>query len=165
MTSFSRVGRRFGCYVWCVSPMPDEPGTKRGHMTARKPAGQPWESWIERQIREAQERGEFDGLRGSGEPIADLDRPHDDLWWVRRKLKEERLSHLPETLQLRKDVDAARARIAEARSEREVREIVTAINGRIRHVNRTAIDGPPSTVHVLDEEETVRRWRERRDDG
>ena len=39
----------------------------------------PYESWVERQIREATERGEFDNLPGQGEPIKGLngreDRP------------------------------------------------------------------------------------------
>lgn len=130
-------------------------------MTARRPSSQQRETWIDRQIREAQDRGEFDGLRGAGEPIADLDRPYDALWWVRRKLREENFSYLPPTLQLRREVEVAQAAIDRARSEREVREVVTAINARIRHVNRTDVTGPPSTVMVLDEEETVRAWRAR----
>jgi hypothetical protein len=131
-------------------------------MTARRPSSQQRETWVDRQIREAQERGEFDGLRGAGEPIADLDRPHDALWWVRRKLKEENFSYLPPTLQLRRDVEIAEAAIARARSEREARDVIAAINARIRHVNRTDVIGPPSTVMVLDEEETIRAWRARR---
>ncbi|MBW3604797.1 MAG: DUF1992 domain-containing protein [Actinobacteria bacterium] len=133
-------------------------------MTARRPSSQQRETWIDRQIREAQERGEFDRLRGAGEPIADLDRPYDALWWVRRKLREEKFSYLPPTLRLRREVEVAQAAIDRARSEREVREVVTAINTRIRHVNRTDVTGPPSTVMTLNEEETVRAWHERRSD-
>lgn len=131
-------------------------------VSARKPANIPWESWIDRQIREAQERGEFDNLSGAGKPIADLHRAHDELWWARRKLREENLSYLPPTLQVRKDLEQARERIARARSEHEVREIMADINERIRTVNRTAVEGPPSTVMPLDEERTLREWRERR---
>jgi hypothetical protein len=36
------------------------------------------------------------------------------------------------------------------------------INERIRTVNRTAVEGPPSTLMPLHEEHTVREWRERR---
>lgn len=131
-------------------------------MSARKPPGVPWESFIDRQIREAQQRGDFDGLPGTGKPLADLDRRRDDLWWVRRKLKDEHLSTLPPTLQIRKDVDEARAAIERAPSEAAVRDIVRAINARIIHVNRTAVQGPPSTVMPLDEERAVARWREGR---
>ena len=66
-------------------------------MTDRKPAGVGFGTWVERQIREAAERGEFDNLPGAGKPIADLDKPHDELWWVKDKLRREQLSYLPPT--------------------------------------------------------------------
>lgn len=141
-----------------VGPHPDANG---GLMTDRQ---QQRETWIDQQIREATERGEFDGLRGAGEPIADLDRPHDPLWWVRKKLKAENFSYLPPTLQLRRDVEVAKAAIDRARSEHEVRAVIGAINARIRHVNRTDVTGPPSTVMMLDEDETVHAWRQRQAD-
>ena len=49
-------------------------------MTERKPPGIGFQTWVERQIREAMERGEFDDLSGAGKPIADLDKAHDELW-------------------------------------------------------------------------------------
>lgn len=120
------------------------------------------ETWIDREIRKAAERGEFDHLPGSGKPLADLDRPYDALWWVRRKLRDEKLSYLPPTLALRREVEVAKAAIARATSEQEVRQVLTAINARIRRVNSTDVTGPPSTVMVLDEDETIRGWREGR---
>ena len=63
-------------------------------MTARKPPDIPWESWVDRQIRESMERGEFDDLPGSGKPLAGLDEPDDELWWVKRKLEREGLAVL-----------------------------------------------------------------------
>jgi hypothetical protein len=131
-------------------------------LSPRKPAGENYESWVDRQIREARERGEFDNLPGAGKPLPDLHRPYDELWWVRKKLKEENLSYLPPALQLRKEVEEAREQITRARSEREVRKIVAGINERIREANRTSLQGPASTVMPLDEEQTVRTWRERR---
>ena len=59
-------------------------------MTARKPPGVGWESWIDKQIREAEERGEFEDLPGAGQPIPDLDKPFDELWWVKNKLAARR---------------------------------------------------------------------------
>jgi hypothetical protein len=47
------------------------------------------ESMVERRIREAIERGEFENLPGAGKPIADLDQPEDDLAWVKRWMKRE----------------------------------------------------------------------------
>ena len=38
-------------------------------MTDRKPPGVGFQTWVERQIREAMERGEFDNLPGKGKPI------------------------------------------------------------------------------------------------
>jgi hypothetical protein len=58
-------------------------------MTERKPPGIGFQTWVERQIREAMERGEFDNLPGAGKPIADLDKPHDELWWIKQKLRRE----------------------------------------------------------------------------
>lgn len=129
----------------------------------RKPAGEPWETFVDRQIREAQERGEFDDLPGAGQPIADLHRPHDELWWVRKKLKEEGLAYVPPSLQIRKDVDEARERIAAAWSERQVREIVAEVNEAIRRANRSGVRGPATMLVPLDEERVVREWREQRD--
>lgn len=125
----------------------------------RKPAEESWESFTERQIREAQDRGEFDDLPGAGKPLEDLDRPYDELWWVRRKLKEENLTYIPPALQLKRDVEEARARIDRARSEREVREVLTAINDRIRTANRTTVTGPPTSLMPLDEQTVLARWR------
>lgn len=129
----------------------------------RKPAGESWESFVDRQIREAQERGEFDDLPGSGKPIPDLHRPHDELWWVRKKLKEEGLAYVPPSLQIRKDVDEALARVEAALSERQVREIVTEVNDAIRRANRSGVRGPATMLVPLDEERVVREWRERRE--
>ncbi|MDQ3707949.1 MAG: DUF1992 domain-containing protein [Actinomycetota bacterium] len=131
-------------------------------MSPRKPAGESYESFVDRQIREAQERGEFDNLPGAGKPLPGLHRPYDELWWVRKKLKEENLSYVPPTLQVRKELQDAREQIARASSEREVRDITAVINKRIREANRTALQGPASSVMPLDEEQTVHQWRQRR---
>jgi Domain of unknown function (DUF1992) len=128
-------------------------------MTERKPPGVSWETWIDRQIREGMERGEFDDLPGHGRPIADVDRPHDELWWVRNKLQREGVSFLPPTLALRKDVEDAQDAIAAAGTEAEVRSLVADINERIRAVNRQATSGPPSTLVPLDVERAVEQWR------
>jgi len=45
--------------------------------------------YVERKIREAMARGEFDNLPGAGEPIPDLD--DDPNWWVKKWVKRERL--------------------------------------------------------------------------
>jgi hypothetical protein len=130
-------------------------------VTGRKPPGVGWETWIERQIREATERGEFDDLPGAGKPIPDLDEPHDELWWVKGKLRREQVSWLPPTMALRKEAEDALEAAARAASEDEVRRIVADINRRIVDGNRKAASGPPLNLAPFDVERVVRRWRER----
>ena len=128
-------------------------------MTDRKPPGVSWETWIERQIREARERGEFDGLPGHGKPIGGLDGNRDELWWIRALVQRENIETLPPTLRLRKEIDAAKEAIALATDEAEVRSIVETINERIREVNRKATEGPPSNLMPMDIDRVVENWR------
>jgi hypothetical protein len=131
-------------------------------VTDRKPPGVGFGTWVERQIREATERGEFDNLPGAGKPIADLDEPHDELWWVKRKLRREHLAYLPPTIALRKEAEDALETALAAATEAEVREIVAAINRKIADGNRKAASGPPLNLTPFDVDRVVRRWRERR---
>lgn len=135
----------------------------------RKPPEESWDSFVEGEIRRARERGEFDDLPAAGRTDRELHGPYRHGWWLREKLRRENFSRLPPTLQLRRDVEEARRRIARAGTEARVRELVREINEQIREVNRTAVRGPPSTVSPLDPDRAVRRWRRRRgaerDDG
>jgi DnaJ-like protein len=131
-------------------------------MTERKPPGVGFGAWVERQIREAAERGAFDNLPGAGKPIADLDKPHDELWWVKDKLRRENLSYLPPTIALRRQAEDALAAAYRARSEDQVRRIVADINVKIVDGNRKAASGPPLNLMPFDVERVVRTWRERR---
>jgi hypothetical protein len=131
-------------------------------MTQRKPPGIRFETWIDRQIRQAAERGEFDDLPGSGAPLADLDRPHDEMWWVKRKLRNENLSYLPPSLALRKEAHDAVEGATRAATEAEVRERIEAINEKIRDAIRMGIRGPDVGLLPLDVERLVREWRARR---
>ncbi|GAA3794626.1 DUF1992 domain-containing protein [Sphaerisporangium flaviroseum] len=128
-------------------------------MTERKPPGVSFETWIDRQIREAMERGEFDDLPGTGKPIPDLDKPYDELWWVKQKLRRENVSYLPPTLALRKEAEDALAAASAAESEHEVRRIVADINETIRKAIRTGLSGPPLNLMPFDVERVVREWR------
>lgn len=44
-------------------------------MTERKPTGVSFESWIDKQVREAEMRGEFKDLPGAGKPLPDQGKP------------------------------------------------------------------------------------------
>jgi hypothetical protein len=128
-------------------------------MTQRKPAGMRFENWIDRQVRQAAERGEFDELPGTGEPLADLDRPYDEMWWVKRKLRSENLSYLPPSLALRKEAHDAVEGAMRAQTEAEVRERIAAINEKIRDAIRTGIRGPDVGMAPLNVDRIVREWR------
>jgi len=131
-------------------------------VTERKPRHEGFEDFVERQIREARERGEFDRLPGEGRPLPFADKPHDELRWLREKLERERLSVLPDGLEVRREADRVLAELPRASTEGEVRRRLEALNARIRAVNRTAWTGPPTEVAPLDVEAWVRRWREGR---
>ena len=132
-------------------------------MTQRKPKGIDFDTWIDKQIRDAERDGLFDDLPGKGKPIADLDQPRDELWWVRDKLKREGIQYLPPGLQLRKDLQDMRAEVLTLRDEAKVRETVLEFNVRIRHVNSHTLEGPSSNLLPLDVDREVERWRASRD--
>jgi hypothetical protein len=129
----------------------------------RKPPAAKWESWVEQQIRAGIDGGLFEDLPGKGKPLDGIDVSgnvnRDEDWWLKAKLRRERLSYLPTTLAVRKELEEARLAIAAASHETVVRRIVADINERIRSVNRRGADGPPSTVMPLDEEAVVEKWR------
>ncbi|MFG1672269.1 DUF1992 domain-containing protein [Streptomyces sp. Y7] len=132
-------------------------------MTERKPPGVPFESWVDKQIHDAQARGDFDQLPGKGEPLpTDLEAPYDELWWVKRKMAREGLSVLPPALALRKEAEDALTAAYAAPSERAVRKIITNVNAKIRDMLLKPPPGPPLGRRPYDVEEVVRQWRERR---
>lgn len=128
-------------------------------MSQMKPQGVSWESWLETLIREASERGEFDNLPGAGKPLPGVDKPYDELWWARQVLEREKIAFLPETLRLRRDVELGLERIGKLTTEEEVLRAVNTLNERIRKVNSSIPDGPPSNVSPLDPGRVLVRWR------
>ncbi|WP_329470582.1 DUF1992 domain-containing protein [Streptomyces sp. NBC_01723] len=132
-------------------------------MTERKPPGVDFESWVDRQIREAEARGEFERLPGAGKPLAsEMDSPYDELWWVKRKMAREGFSVLPPALALRKEAEDALEAALKAPSERVVRRIIEAVNVKIRDILLKPPPGPPLGRKPYDVDEVVRQWRERR---
>ncbi|WP_432140570.1 DUF1992 domain-containing protein [Streptomyces sp. bgisy084] len=129
-------------------------------MTERKPPGVTFESWIDRQIREATERGDFAGLPGAGKPLPHLDQPYDEMWWIKDKMSREHLSYLPPSLALRKEAEDALEAAAAAPTEAALRRILTPVNERIRAALRTPLEGPPLNLVPFDLDEVARKWRE-----
>ncbi len=133
-------------------------------MTERKPPGVNVESWVDRQIREATERGEFENLPGWGKPLASLDAPYDELWWIRGKMHREGFAVLPPALALRKEAEDAAEKARTARSERQVRDVLTEINKKIAAALRMPPPGPPLGLTEFDVEAEVEAWRRGRPD-
>jgi len=119
-----------------------------------------YESWAERQVREAIERGEFDNLPGAGRPIPGLNGRDDENWWVQSLLEREQLPMpLPTSLALRKEVSQLQTTLADVRDEATARDIIDALNFRIRQSHRQRVDGPPVIVRTVDVEEALAAWR------
>ncbi|MET0188417.1 MAG: DUF1992 domain-containing protein [Pseudonocardia sediminis] len=123
-----------------------------------------FESAVDRQIREAQERGEFDDLPGKGKPLPGLDGKFDENWWVRGFLRREGLSSdalLPPSVQLRKEIDRLPETVRALRDERRVRDAVEELNVRIVEHMRFP-SGPRIPIRRQDPDEVVTRWRDER---
>jgi hypothetical protein len=134
-------------------------------MTERKPSNVTFESWIESQIRRAQEAGAFDNLPGAGKPLPDIDRRRGELDWVVSYLRRENLDVLPvlpPALALAKELEDLLDKVAKERSERQVRAIVEDLNKRIRNAHRLPQSGPPLRAMPVDVERVVADWRNRR---
>lgn len=123
----------------------------------RKP-GETHERYVERIIREAQEEGEFDRLRGAGKPLP-LTGALEEAWWIKEKLRREKLSDLPEALAIRLEAERVLREVARLSDERVVRARLEELNARIRKINRTTVAGPPTTLAPVDVEAAVARWR------
>lgn len=123
-----------------------------------------WESWVERQIREATERGEFDNLPGLGKPL-DLGNPDDPDWWVKRLMRREGIDTsqaLHPTLALRREAQTYPAALAGVRDEEQVRELIRDYNRRVIEDRRRPVRGSamPPVAPRLDVEEMVAAWRD-----
>ncbi len=92
-----------------------------------------FESAVDRQIREAAERGEFDDLPGSGKPITDLDATYDPAWWAKRYVRRERARDRADELRRVIRAELPRLRAAADRGAAEVR--VGEINEMILAAN------------------------------
>jgi hypothetical protein len=131
-------------------------------MTERKPAGTSWESWIEAQIRVAQEAGAFDNLPGAGKPLPDRGQDYDPHWWVKQLAEREQLSLLPPSLELMRKVEKELATLEKLSDEAAVRRRIGALNVEIARLNATVVEGPPTRLGPLDVDQVVARWRRSR---
>lgn len=137
---------------------PEEPATqKRG----RRPEDQVL--WVDHQIRQAIDRGDFDDLPYAGKPLPHIDTARRPDWWLEQLIERERISGiLPEALQLRKDDAALDDELDAIASEAQVRERLEQFNARIVAARRQLQGGPPVITPLRDVDRDVNAWRERR---
>lgn len=122
------------------------------------------ETWVDLQVRQAMERGEFDDLPGKGKPLEGLTGKDDPDWWVRRFVEREQITGvLPPSLQLRKEDAELDGRLDRLAGEGEVRREVEEFNERVRWALYRPPEGPPMVTQRRDPEAEIARWRERRD--
>lgn len=122
------------------------------------------ERGIERTIREAQERGDFDDLPGAGKPLS-LGDPHDPDWWVKQLIEREQLSlvdALPPPIRLRREAELMPGSLVDLATETQVREHLADFNARVEQSWRSAGSGAMSPVvaHRVDVERVLQGWRE-----
>jgi hypothetical protein len=120
-----------------------------------------YESLIDKQIRLAQERGDFDDLPGMGKPLPGRGTHDDDLWWLKGYLHREGLSTealLPTSLRLARQIERIDETVRALASEHSVRAAVAELNRQIADHLR-APSGPHVPIRPVDAESVVERWR------
>lgn len=120
-----------------------------------------WDVVAEERIRAAQEEGQFDNLPGFGQPLPDVDL-NDPNWWIKRKLKAERLSLLPPILEAKLARERTLESLHELRDERTVHDRLSKLNEQIRAAFYSPQFGPPVTCAPVDVEKAVAEWHRRR---
>ncbi len=132
-------------------------------MTSRKPPGVSQETWVDRQVREATERGAFEGLSAAGKPLdpASLQQGAAE-WaveWARRE-GADMAAALPPALALRLEREQLVTGVPGRPSERAVRLAVEEFNDRLDAAYRRPQEVPPVALAFVDVDRQVTRWRE-----
>jgi hypothetical protein len=152
-----------------MNEQPDVPdrGPERDAHTGRSAAAQRIQNqtqWVELQLLQAQERGEFDDLPGFGKPLTNLGSDPDPDWWLKQLIAREHVTGvLPPALQLRKDDAELDALLDRRSTEVDIRREVEDFNERVRKALYQPLGGPPLITQQRDVETELERWRERRE--
>ena len=107
-----------------------EPDRRESRAAARARIEQQ-QTWVDVQVRQAMERGDFENLPGHGKPIEDLGTEHDPDWWLKKLVERERITVLPPSVALRKEDAELDAELDRPPREAEVREHVEDFNERV----------------------------------
>ena len=119
-----------------------------------------YESPLDRQIREAVERGEFENLPGSGRPLPGYGEGYDEEWWLKDLVRRENITGaLPTSLMLRREIEELAQTLAKRKTEASVRAYLEDLNERIRRAQRGHVNGPPVVLSTVDVDAAVLAWR------
>lgn len=120
-----------------------------------------FESLLDRQIRAAQERGEFDDLPGAGKPLASDTAPYRPDWWINQVVHREKAGAyaIPPVLALKKTADELAAGAAEYVYERDVRAAVAEYNAQAERVRKLPQEGRAVVLPSLEADTVVAKWR------
>lgn len=127
-----------------------------------------WESPVERAIRVAQERGDFDNLPGAGKPLPPIN-PDDPDWFVRQLAEREQLDFtgaLPPAIALRKEAAGFPESLLGLHTETSVRAVLEDFNRRVRADRLRPPEGrfPAMLAPTVDVDDIVARWHQLRAD-
>ncbi|MDX6372668.1 MAG: hypothetical protein QOD98_1656 [Nocardioidaceae bacterium] len=136
-------------------PRPDGRAAARARIAQQQ-------TWVDLQVRQAMERGDFDDLPGAGKPIADLGDHHDPNWWLKKLVEREHIAVLPPSLALRKEDAGLDDTLDKLNVDAEVRRLVTDFNERVIAARYRLPEGPPLVTMPRDVDEAVAAWRDRR---
>jgi hypothetical protein len=117
--------------------------------------------WVDMQIRQAMERGDFDDLPGAGKPLRLPDR-HDPDWWVKQLIEREKIQVAPPAIALRREDAELDATLDKEAREEGVRRVVDDFNQRVIEARRQLQGGPPVVTKTRDPDAEVEAWRARR---
>ena len=126
---------------------------------------EPYETAVDRAIREATERGEFDDLPGAGKPLP-MRHAGDPDWWVKQLAEREGIS--PDlTVSLRREADSFPESLLNLPTEEAVRAVLDDFNERVKADWMKPRIGPSSPVvaRKVDVEALVLEWNELRRHG
>lgn len=130
----------------------------------RKPPGVSFETFVERQIRQSIDRGEFDDLPGAGKPLPKRGGGED--WWINQLIEREGLTGhelLPPALRLRRERELLPEKARACRTEAEVRELAADYNRDVaEEVRRGVGNGPNLPLSRIDPDTLVATWRDGR---
>jgi hypothetical protein len=139
--------------------MADEPRPDGKAAAAARIAQQ--HTWVDLQVQQAIERGDFDDLPGAGKPIQ-LDDTHDPNWWVKKLIERENVAIVPVSVALRREDAELDDRLDRLQTEADVRRELKDFNERVIAARYRLPEGPPLITMPRDVDDTVAAWAERR---